>query len=165
MIIVGELINGSREPVQQAILSRDEAAIAELAMRQSEAGADYLDCNVGMVGRREVEHMRWLVEVVAGAVDTPIAIDTANPDAMAAGLEAWPGPKRAIVNSITLEDERLEHFLPLIRERDVRVIVLTMDNGGVPPTAAGRVDVAMRLLDALEGSWALNEAKDGLYVH
>ncbi|MEA3400627.1 MAG: dihydropteroate synthase [Armatimonadota bacterium] len=152
MIVVGELINGSREPVQQAILSRDEEAIAELAVSQSEAGADYLDCNVGMVGRREAEHMRWLVEVVARAVDTPIAVDTANPDAMAAGLDAWPGRERAILNSITLENERLEHFVPLIREREVRVIALTMGNDGVPATAEGRVDVAMRLLDALEAA-------------
>ncbi len=153
MIVVGELINGTREPVREAIVTHDEDAIAELAVRQHEAGADYIDCNVGMVGQQEVEQMRWLVEVVTSAVDVPIAVDTANPDAMEAGLDAYFefGSNAApIVNSITLESEKTERFLPLLAGRQVRTIALTMDDSGVPAGVSGRVDAAMRLLEAIE---------------
>ena len=149
MIIIGELINGTREPVGKAIISQDEDAIADLATRQADAGADFIDCNVGMVGAAEAEQMDWLVRVVADAVEVPPCIDTANPDAMRAGLDAWEGDARPICNSITLEKERLESFLPIVAEREVRVVALAMTDDGVPKGVEGRVDAALRLVEAL----------------
>ncbi len=149
MIIIGELINGTRDEVQQAILNNDHDAIADLAVRQSEAGADYLDCNVGMVGEREVTQMRWLVETVQSVVDTPVCIDTAHPDAMEAGLDAWSGEEAPICNSITLEREQVDRFLPVLRDRDVRVVALTMNDEGVPSGVEARVETAMRLIEVL----------------
>lgn len=149
MIIIGELINGTRETVGRAIRARDETAIAELAVRQAEAGADFIDCNVGMVGAEEAEQMDWLVRVVSAAVDLPVCIDTANPEAMRAGLDAWTGDARPICNSVTLERERLERFLPLAAEREVQVVALAMTDEGVPTGVQGRVDAARRLADAL----------------
>lgn len=149
MIIIGELINGSRDPVQQAILNHDEDAIADLAVRQAEAGADFIDCNVGMVGAAEIEQMTWLVEVVARAVDVPVCIDTANPEAMRAGFDAFEGDGRPVCNSVTLERERLERFLPIVAERDVQVVALVMTDEGVPQDVRGRVDGAVRLVEAL----------------
>ena len=150
MIIIGELINGTRDEVQKAILTQDRDAIIDLAVRQSEAGAGYLDCNVGMAGEREPEQMRWLVECVQSVVDTPIAIDSTNPEAIAAGLGAWSGDKPPVLNSVTLERERLEQFLPLVRDREVRVIALAMDDAGVPSGVDGRIDCARRLIETLE---------------
>ncbi|MGI5817203.1 MAG: dihydropteroate synthase [Armatimonadota bacterium] len=158
MIIIGELINGTREPVQRAILSRDAEAIAELAIRQADAGADYIDCNVGMVGAAEVEQMDWLVRVVAQAVDLPVCIDTANPEAMAAGLDAYEGDGRPICNSVTLEGERLERFLPIVAEREVQVVALVMTDDGVPQGVSGRVEAAERLVDALTEAGLAAEA-------
>lgn len=149
MIIVGELINGTREPVRKAILSRDGDFIRDLAVRQAEAGADFIDCNVGMVGEAEAEQMDWLVRVVADATDVPPCIDTANPDAMVAGLDAWSGDERAICNSITLERERLESFLPIVADREVQVVALVMTDDGVPGGVRGRVDAARNLVAAL----------------
>ncbi len=149
MIVIGELINGTRESVRRAVLARDAAAIAELAVRQAEAGADYLDCNVGMVGAAEAEQMGWLVGVVADATNVPVCIDTANPETMCAGLDAWEGEAPAICNSITLERERLESFLPIIARRQVRVVALAMSDAGVPQGVQGRVDAATQLVARL----------------
>lgn len=149
MIIIGELINGTREPVREAILARDEATLAELAIRQAEASADYLDCNVGMVGAAEAEQMDWLVRLVAEATDLPVCIDTAGPEAMRAGLEAYEGDAPPICNSITLERERLERFLPIIADRNVRVVALAMTDEGVPQGVQGRLDAAVRLAEEL----------------
>ncbi|MFW6157027.1 MAG: dihydropteroate synthase [Armatimonadota bacterium] len=161
MIIIGELINGTREPVQEAILARDETAITDLAVRQAEAGADFIDCNVGMVGAAEAEQMAWLVGLVTEAVDAPPCIDTANPDAMLAGLEACEGDGRAICNSVTLESERLERFLPIVSGRDVQVVALAMTDEGVPQGVPGRVEAALRLVDALSDAGV---AAEDIYV-
>ncbi|MFO8081693.1 MAG: dihydropteroate synthase, partial [Armatimonadota bacterium] len=114
MIVIGELINGTREAVGRAIRARDDDAIAELAVRQADAGADFIDCNVGMVGAAEAEQMAWMVDVVTRVVDLPVCIDTADPEAMVAGLDAWRGEGRPICNSVTLESERLESFVPVV---------------------------------------------------
>jgi cobalamin-dependent methionine synthase I len=157
MIVIGELINGTRESVGKAIRARDEDAIAELAVRQAEAGADFIDCNVGMVGAAEAEQMAWMVGVVRQAVDIPVCIDTADPDAMVAGLDAWRGEERPICNSATLESERLESFLPVVAGRDVRVVALLMTDDGVPKGVAERIDAAHRLVSALAEAGAARE--------
>ena len=157
MIVIGELINGTREAVRKAISRRDADAIAQLAVRQAEAGADYLDCNVGMIGAAEAELMAWLVETVSGVVDLPLCIDTANPDAMRAGLDACADGSRPICNSISLEGARLESFLPVIAERQVRVIALLMTDAGVPKGVQERLDAAGRLVAELEGAGVARE--------
>lgn len=157
MIIIGELINGTRESVRKAILAKDEGVIRELATRQAEAGADFIDCNVGMIGAAEVEQMGWLVSVVADAVDVPPCVDTASPDAMCAGLEAWEGAGRPICNSVTLERERLESFLPLVGDRDLRVVALVMTDDGVPKSAQARLDAARRLFEVLTEAGVASE--------
>ena len=157
MIVIGELINGTREPVRRAVHTRDAEAIAELAVRQAEAGADYIDCNVGMVGAAEAEQMAWLVGEVAGAVDVPVCVDTANPDAMRAGLDAYEGDGLPICNSITLERDRLETFLPIIAQRNVRVVALAMSDAGVPQGVQGRVDAAKQLVEHLAAAGVLAE--------
>ncbi len=161
MIIIGELINGTREPVREAILARDEAVLMDLAVRQAEAGADFIDCNVGMVGSEEIEQMAWLVKVATESVDVPVCIDTANPEAMEAGLEAYEGGGRPICNSVTLERERLERFLPVVSGRDVQVVALVMGDEGVPKGVQGRVEGARRLVDRLTTAGI---AADNIYI-
>lgn len=149
MIVIGELINGTRAPVRAAIERGDAEFIADLAARQVAAGADYVDCNVGLVGEREVERMRWLVGVVAEAVDVPVCIDTASPAAMAAGLEEYRGSAPPIVNSVTLEAERAEAMLAVLAGASARVIALAMTDEGVPTTGEARAAAGRRLLDLL----------------
>ena len=79
MIIIGEKINGTRKQVAQAIRNRDADFIRQLAQRQFESGASYLDINAGSLPQREPEDMVWLVEIVQQAVPEAIlALDSAN---------------------------------------------------------------------------------------
>jgi len=150
MIIIGELINTSRKTVGPAVDKRDVSYVQDLARRQVEAGAIYVDVNAGTKIHDEPELLSWLVKTVQEAVDAPLCIDSPNPVAIQAALQVHKG--QALVNSITAEKERYEKILPLIVKHKARVVALCMDDTGMPETAAQRlaiVDVlAKGLLDA-----------------
>jgi cobalamin-dependent methionine synthase I len=146
MIIVGERINSTRKPIQQALQAGDEAALLAEARRQWEAGAHYLDVNTATMLEGEVEWMTRLVEriqeTLPGAL---ISVDSPNGLALEAGLRVHRG--RALLNSITGERERLEAVLPLIRDHRPRVIALAMDDEGVDRNAERRFAIGARLIE------------------
>ncbi len=150
MIIIGELINTSRKAIAPAVDQRDKTYIQELARKQVEAGANYVDVNAGTKIHDEPEILAWLVKTVQEAVDVPLCIDSPNPKAIEAALEVHQG--QALVNSITGERERYETILPLIVKRRARVVALCMDDTGMPETASQRLAIvnvlARELLDA-----------------
>jgi cobalamin-dependent methionine synthase I len=148
MIIVGELINGSRKPVAEALARRDAEAIVEIARRQSEAGADLLDVNAGTGPDREIEDLLWLIETITARVETPLCIDSPSREAVEAGLKK-AGQRAAMINSTTAEEKRLEAILPLIQGCDCSIIGLCMGDEGVPGDAEGRYRVAQRLVEKL----------------
>ncbi len=80
MIIIGEKINGAIPSSAGAIEARDAAFIRDLAVRQTEAGADYLDVCAGGDPEKELDALCWLVDTVQAAVDTPLCIDSPNPE-------------------------------------------------------------------------------------
>jgi 5-methyltetrahydrofolate corrinoid/iron sulfur protein methyltransferase len=113
MILIGERINGSFKDIAQAIKERNKAPIQEWARKQTEAGADYLDVNLGAVSK-SADDFRWLIQTVCEAVPTPISIDYNKLDLMKAGLEAYRefgGGRPVIINSTTAEDSKL---IPLV---------------------------------------------------
>jgi len=148
MLIVGERINTTRRAIREAVEKRDANFIQEEAKRQLSHGAHFIDVNAGTSVRGEVEDLKWLVEVVQEALDVPLAIDSANVRATEAALKAHRG--RALVNSITGESERLENYLPLIKEYDTLVVALTMDDSGMPEDLEGRLRIARQLAERLE---------------
>lgn len=79
LTIVGELINTSRPPVKEAVQNKDEAFIRELAKKQADAGATYIDVNCGNMVKNELEIMEWLVNIVQDEVDTPCALTAPTP--------------------------------------------------------------------------------------
>ncbi len=148
MIIVGELINTSREGLEEAVKERDTEFIQDLAKKQEEAGADYVDVNCGTLIKQEVEAMEWLVETAQEVVDVPLSVDSPDPEAIEVGLEKHEG--QALVNSITDEDERYEDVLPLIKEYDAKVIALLMEDEGMPDDCDDRIRIATSLVDKLK---------------
>jgi cobalamin-dependent methionine synthase I len=148
MIIVGERINSTRKPIQQALQAGDEAALLGEARRQREAGAHYLDVNTATMLEGEVEWMTRLVgriqETLPGAL---ISVDSPNAAALEAGLRVHRG--RALLNSITGEQERLDAVLPLIRDYRPRVIALAMDDEGVDRNAERRFAIGARLIEVI----------------
>ncbi|MCK8817233.1 methyltetrahydrofolate cobalamin methyltransferase [Natroniella sulfidigena] len=147
MIIIGELINTSREGLEEAVKNRDVEFIQDLAKQQEEAGADYIDVNCGTLLKEEVEAMEWLVKTVQEVVDVPLCIDSPNPKALKRGLEVHEG--KALVNSISAEEDRFTETLEILKEHDARVVALTMDDEGMPKSAEDRIRVGKKLIEDL----------------
>ncbi len=149
MIIIGELINGTRSKVKEAIASRDADYIAGLAVKQTGAGADFIDCNPGTVGDQEVADMQWLVETVQAATDRPISFDSPNPQAVQRGLQTYTGEATPMINSVTMEPSSLEGMLPVVLEAKVNVVALALGEQGMPTRTGQREEVAEQLIDRL----------------
>lgn len=143
MILIGEKINGTRERVGRAIRERDAVFIADLAARQVEAGAAYLDVNAGTRLATEPDDMVWLIETIEAATDVTLCLDSANPHALAAGLGAVS--RKPMINSLSGEKTRVENLLPLACQHQTELIVLAMDDRGIPET----VDERLRIVDGL----------------
>jgi 5-methyltetrahydrofolate--homocysteine methyltransferase len=147
MILIAELINASRPRIREAIAARDAALIRRMAADQDGAGADYIDVNAGTLVGREPECLRWLVETVQQATERPCAIDSPDPEAIAAALSVHRGT--AMINSISLEKERWQKLLPVIAGAGVRVIALCTSDAGMPETVDERLKIADALVNGL----------------
>lgn len=147
MLIVGELINASRKSVAAAIEARDREAIGRLAADQVAAGSQYVDVNAGVFQDRESEILCWLVETVQEAAQVPCSLDSPSPAAIEAAWNVHQGTP--LINSISLEKERFETLLPLIRGAACRVVALCMSDEGMPETCDQRMRIAERLIHAL----------------
>jgi 5-methyltetrahydrofolate--homocysteine methyltransferase len=160
MIIIGEKINGTRSAVGQAIRDRDAGFIAELARSQANAGSHYLDVNAGTAPNREPDDMAWLVRTVQEACELPLCLDSANPEALRAGLEL--ATKTPVLNSVSGEKSRIEGVLPLAFHYKTGLILLALgDDKGIPSTSDGRMEVIDQLVGlAKEGGLA----EDALFV-
>ena len=152
MLIVAERINTSRkvkgEPViEQAVVSRNADFIKDLAKKQFEAGATYIDINCGTLTSGEPEALEWLTQVVMEAVDAPISFDTPNPTALEKALKAYdPAKGQPLINSITAESERYAKILPFVLDYKAKVIALAMDDTGIQQEAEKRHAVARKLI-------------------
>lgn len=160
MLVIGELINTSRRIIMENVEKRNAGFFQDIAKRQVDAGADYLDINCGNTLDAEPEIMKWLIENVQSAVQVPLCIDTPNPVAMDIGLSTARNG-RPIANSITGEKERYDAILPLILKYKPKVIVLCMDENGIPQTANEKLRVGWDLVKKLTASGI---ARDDIYL-
>jgi len=148
MLIIGEKINATRKPIARALEARNARLIKATVEAQVQAGADYIDLNGGDPRPgREAQNIAWLLETVRSVTDKPVAIDTADGEAMKIGLRN-AGPK-PILNSISLEASRLEPMLPLAAEHDCMVIALLMSDAGTPAGVDDRLANAEQLIAKL----------------
>jgi 5-methyltetrahydrofolate--homocysteine methyltransferase len=145
--IIGERINPTgRKTFAQELRNGDLSTVATDALAQVEAGADMLDVNAGIPLVDEPELLKSMLRTVQEAVDAPICIDSSVIEALEAGLSVYEG--RALVNSVTAEDERLEEILPLVARHGAAVIGLANDETGIPETPAKRLECARRIVSA-----------------
>lgn len=144
MKIIGEKINGTRKRVAQAIVERDAAFIQELAQKQAAAGSAWLDVNAGTHPDREPEDLVWLIETIQEVVETPLSLDSANPQALRTAIRAVK--KIPMINSISGEPERLAGILPIVAEYGCPVIALAMDEKKIPETAEKRIEVIEKIV-------------------
>ena len=144
--LIGERINPTgRKIFQEQLRGGDFSAIERDTRSQVEGGADILDVNMGVPLTDEPELLAKAIIMVQQLTDTPICIDSSVVEALEAGLSAYQG--RALVNSITAEDERLEQILPLVKKYDAAVIALPNDSDEIPMEAEKRLVLTRKIVE------------------
>ena len=144
MIIIGEKINGTRETVGKAIKDRNTEMIEALAMAQVEGGAEYLDVNAGTHPNEEPQDMAWLVETIQSVTKTRLCLDSTNPQALLKGIES--AARLTMINSVSGERIRVEGVLPIACEHGTDLVLLALDDNGIPETTRERLDIVGRLV-------------------
>jgi 5-methyltetrahydrofolate--homocysteine methyltransferase len=143
--IIGERINPTgRKQLMAALQEGRLDVVCKDAQAQVEAGAAILDVNAGVPGADEPALMRQMIAVVRQVTDVPLCIDSPNPKALEAGLDAYDG--KALVNSVNGEERSLQTILPLVKRYGAAVIGLCMDDEGIPQTAERRLAVARKII-------------------
>lgn len=143
--IIGERINPTgRKIFQEALRAGDLSLIEKDVAAQVAGGADVLDVNMGVPLTDEAELLVKAIELVQSLSDLPICIDSSVVEALEAGLSVYKG--RALVNSITAEDERMEAILPLVKKYDAAVIALPNDADEIPMEADKRIELTDKIV-------------------
>lgn len=148
-VIIGERINPTgRKKFQELLRAGDLSTIAVDVESQIKGGADMLDVNMGVPLTDEPALLSKAIKMIQGMTDMPICIDSSVVEALQAGLEAYEG--KALVNSMTGEDDRMELILPLIKKHNAAIIALPNDEIGIPATAAERIVITEKIIRTVE---------------
>ena len=149
LTLIGESINPSGRPgLQQALQRGDFSPVEKLARAQIAAGADVLDVNVGSGFADETALLASAVRISQNATGAPVCIDSHNPAAIEAALQAAHGT--AIINSTTADPHALDTILPLAKNFGAAVVGLCLNSDGIPPTVAARLLLAEKILNRAE---------------
>lgn len=137
VITIAESINIMSKTIGPAIRERNKAPIQKMAVEETEAGADYLDLNLGPARKAGDEMMEWLVKTVEEVSDLPLFLDTTNPIAIEAGIKAAK-KNLPVINSISAQTESLNTKLPLVEKYGCDFVALTLSEEGIPRDASER---------------------------
>ena len=155
--LIGERINPTgRRLFQEQLRAGDLSAIERDVRAQVEGGADVLDVNMGVPLTDEPELLAQAVRLVQSLTDLPICIDSSVVEALEAGLSVYQG--RALVNSVTAEDDRLAAVLPLVKKYDAAVIALPNDHDEIPMEAGKRLDLTAKIIRVATEEYGIAQA-------
>jgi 5-methyltetrahydrofolate--homocysteine methyltransferase len=144
--IIGERINPTgRKKLAAEMAAGDFSTVVADAVAQVEAGAHMLDVNAGIPLADEPAILAETVKLVQSVVDVPLCIDSSIVEALEAGLAAYDG--KALVNSVTGEEERLERVLPLVARHGAAVVAISNDDTGISEDPDVRFAVARRIVE------------------
>ena len=152
-VIIGERINPTnRKKLAAEMLAGDFSRVLRDAQAQIDAGAHVLDVNVGVTSveppQTEPDLMVKVVELIQSVTDVPLCIDSSVVPALIAGIKVAKG--RPIINSVTGEEERLEHVLPVVAEYKLPVIAISNDESGISYDPKVRFAVAKKIIERAE---------------
>ncbi len=144
--IIGERINPTgRAKLAAAMKEGDYSSVVAEALAQTGAGAHMLDINAGIPLADEPRILGECIELVQSLVDVPLSIDSSIIAALEAGLEVYQG--KALVNSVTGEEESLERVLPLVKKHGAAVVAISNDETGISADPDVRFDVAKGIVE------------------
>jgi 5-methyltetrahydrofolate--homocysteine methyltransferase len=145
-VVIGERINPTgRKLLAEEMRNGDFSRVERDVLAQVEAGAHMLDVNAGIPLADEPGILAHTVRLVQSLTDLPLSIDSSIVEALEAGLAAYQG--KALVNSVTGEDERLERVLPLIRRYGAAVVAISNDDSGISIDPDVRFAVAKKIVE------------------
>ncbi|MCR4393804.1 MAG: dihydropteroate synthase [Dehalococcoidales bacterium] len=144
MILIGENLNIMSKTLGPALRERNPCPVIEMAKAEDASEVDYIDLNIGPARKSGDEFMTWVVQTVQSVTKKPLSLDTTNPVAMEAGLKVCRN--RALINSISLQPERLEAELPLVNKYNADMIGLLWGVEGMPRDANERCMLAVDLV-------------------
>ena len=145
--IIGERINPTgRKVFQEQLRAGDLSAVEKDVADQIAGGAMMLDVNMGAPLVDEAALLAQAVRLIQEITDIPLCIDSSVVEALEAGLAAYQG--KALVNSVTAEDERMELILPLVKKYGAAVIALPNDDKEIPEDPQRRFELTQYLVDA-----------------
>ncbi|NLM36592.1 MAG: dihydropteroate synthase, partial [Firmicutes bacterium] len=148
--IIGERLNPSgKRRLQKALREGDLDYLLREAVDQQDHGAHILDLNVGLPGIDEQAVMVKAIQEIQGVVNLPLQIDSVNPEAIEAAVRVYNG--RPIINSVNGEAKSLAAILPIVKKYGCLVVALTLDERGIPKTAAERLAIAERIIETAAG--------------
>ena len=144
--VIGERINPTgRKLLAAEMAAGDYSRVISDALAQVEAGATMLDVNAGIPMADEPAILAESIKLVQSVVDVPLAIDSSIVAALEAGLSVYQG--KALVNSVTGEEDRLEVVLPLVKKYGAAVVAISNDETGISEDANVRFDVAKKIVE------------------
>ncbi|MHC4639775.1 MAG: dihydropteroate synthase [Planctomycetota bacterium] len=152
MFLIGERINGMFTDVKQAIEEKNKKVIQDLAAKQVQAGAAYLDVNVGTAAADQEGTIQWLVETIQEISSAPLSLDSQKPDVIAAGLKVLNKENGVLLNSSPLnkksDENVLDRYMEMAEQAGPKasLIALTMDKNGVPQDTNSRVEIAAEIV-------------------
>ena len=145
-VVIGERINPTgRKLLAEEMKNGDYSRVESDALAQIKAGAEILDVNAGIAMADEPRILAECVRLLQSITDTPLCIDSSIVEALEAGLEAYEG--RALLNSVTGEEERLERILPLVKRYDCSVVAISNDDSGISEDVNVRFAVAKKIVE------------------
>ena len=144
--IIGERINPTgRKILAEEMKNGDYSRVESDALAQIAAGAHMLDVNAGIPLADEPRILAEVVQLVQSLTDVPLSIDSSIIDALEAGLSVYQG--KALVNSVTGEDENMERVLPLVKKYGAAVVAISNDETGISEDINVRYDVAKKIVE------------------
>jgi 5-methyltetrahydrofolate--homocysteine methyltransferase len=155
--LIGERINPTgRRIFQEQLRAGDMSAIERDVKAQVEGGADVLDVNMGVPLTDEPDLLAKAIRMVQSLTDLPICIDSSVVEALEAGLAVYEG--RALVNSVTAEDDRMAAILPLVKKYDAAIIALPNDHDEIPMEADKRLALTEKIIRVATEEYGLDAA-------
>lgn len=159
-LIVGERINPTgKKKLQEELRAGSFELVTRFAQEQEERGASVLDVNLGMSGIDEKAMMLQALEEIAGVTKLPLSIDSSHIEVQEAALRRYPG--RALINSISLEEEKFEKLLPLAKKYGAMFVLLPLSDKGLPESLEEKIAIIDRIV---ERALALGMRKQDIVV-
>ena len=159
-LVVGERINPTgKKAFQESVRSGSMEMVCEFAQQQEENGAAILDVNLGMSGIDEKAKMLEAIEELSMTTALPLAIDSSHPEVMEAALRRYPG--RALINSVSLEQVKMDYILPLAAKYGAMFILLPLSDNGLPANMEEKHEIIQTIM---EKALALGLSKEDIIV-